>query len=448
MHQSFLPLFIISLLGVLGAAFSTYIDSTYINYQWLSLASGLIPLAAYHIILGRKPILSPAVVDSVYYFGFLVTVITLVATAISIGIQPPTTKLNTKWVLLQFGLGLIATGYALFARLQLMSKSSDEVEMDVVDSTRELALSVSKVSGEFDRASYEVSAFVEQIHERLEKLILTTEQRFQDSLTRSLNVYSTTIDDSAQKALLKTGELIEKATVEFSTAVSGVMEEIGRVQEEARAISFEAASVKLTEFSKAIELSFVSITDKVLEASQNSAESISELNSTLRKVTKLSTEIGSKLESLNKIQDLLAAFENTTISLELFIDGVNSTITPLNSMRIHADKAAESFEAKLIVPLNDIGNDLIKNTQNLPDQSTQLSKTLKKVNETTENFNTLLESNIKTVGKSLLEINENLTASPDFKTLFNSASLVSESLNDLNTTLSNLKVELLNKSNT
>jgi drug/metabolite transporter (DMT)-like permease len=135
MHKSFLPLFLVSLVGVLG---SSFIDHENSQYQVIGLIAGVLPLLGYYYALARKKLLSPSEIDSVYYFGFLVTVITLVSTAVAIGIA---TKLpELKWILLQFGLGLIATGIALFARLMLMTKSTSEVELDVVESSKLLVL--------------------------------------------------------------------------------------------------------------------------------------------------------------------------------------------------------------------------------------------------------------------------------------------------------------------
>jgi hypothetical protein len=77
---------------------------------------GIIPLVKYHVQLSResKKGLSSSAVDSVYYFGFLVTVVALACTAIHISWNAGAT--DTSAVVLQFGVGLFATGYAVVAR--------------------------------------------------------------------------------------------------------------------------------------------------------------------------------------------------------------------------------------------------------------------------------------------------------------------------------------------
>ena len=177
MHKSFLPLFLISLIGVLG---SSFIDHENSQYQFIGLMAGVLPLLGYYYALARKKLLSPSEIDSVYYFGFLVTVITLVSTAIAIGIA---TKLpEIKWILLQFGLGLVATGIALFARLMLMTKSTSEVELDVVESSKLLFAAVTNVSAEFDNASYLVKSFVDQFQIRMNDMVRATEEEFKEAL--------------------------------------------------------------------------------------------------------------------------------------------------------------------------------------------------------------------------------------------------------------------------
>ena len=89
----------------------------------VGVAFGIAPLFSYHIFYlapkAKKNELTQPAIDSVYYFGFLITVASLGLSAISIANSGDETDFNN--VIFQFGVGLIATGYAVIARMHLIS---------------------------------------------------------------------------------------------------------------------------------------------------------------------------------------------------------------------------------------------------------------------------------------------------------------------------------------
>lgn len=92
---------------------------------WMSLVAGGGPLVYYHLLYltprARKGLTQTAI-DSVYYFGFLVTVAALGISAVTIASSGGATDINS--VVFQFGVGLFATGYAVIARMHLSSVST------------------------------------------------------------------------------------------------------------------------------------------------------------------------------------------------------------------------------------------------------------------------------------------------------------------------------------
>ena len=346
MHKSFLPLFLISLIGVLG---SSFIDHENSQYQFIGLMAGVLPLLGYYYALARKKILSPSEIDSVYYFGFLVTVITLVSTAIAIGIA---TKLpELKWILLQFGLGLIATGIALFARLMLMTKSTAEVELDVVESSKLLVAAITNVAGEFDNASYLVKSFVDQLQIRMKESVSATEEEFKDALKNSLDAYVLNVQATTEVALKNCAEAIDKTTNKFSDGISLIIKEVERIKTEAEGVNFAAAAIQIEVFSLQIQSSLQSITDKTNEVSIVSASGIAELAATTRKVQKLAIDISSKLEKINQIQNLLQNIINTTEALGTFKEATNTASSAITKLNATSSEAAEAIEKKIIEPL-------------------------------------------------------------------------------------------------
>lgn len=118
MNEQYFP----KLMKLLGLSAVIFILSlTPVAPPFLSVL-GIGPLVYYHLkilVPATKHGLSPTGIDSVYYFGFLITVVALAISAIHIASNAEQTSIGT--VVLHFGLGLFATGYAVFARMHLNS---------------------------------------------------------------------------------------------------------------------------------------------------------------------------------------------------------------------------------------------------------------------------------------------------------------------------------------
>lgn len=356
MHKYFFHLFFVSLAGVLLAA--KFSDT---SVQWLGLGAGLAPLIVYHFILFREKTVSATEVDSIYYFGFLVTVVTLVVTALSIGLKGG--SLNVSSVLVQFALGLVATGYALFARLHLLTKLNSQ---DVVDATEKLAKSVEKVAGEFDRAGHHVTAFVDLTQQRMTKMERTlqlAENTFESKLNTAALAFNDALAQTAANSLGKTAGVVDEATRQFSSSISSVMDEIGRIQNEAEAISFARAAERIDIFSQSMESSIGSITSKVAAASDDSASAIAELTASARKTQKLTEQIAQRLGSLGKIETLLSTIEKTAIALEEISKTASATSDSISSLGEKLGQAEEEVRKNLTAPLSSIGlSEALKNT--------------------------------------------------------------------------------------
>src|SRR6185369_2077168 len=106
-----------------STSFGLLVAATYLQLPpWAGMLGGGLPLAYYHLgyLLPRaRKGLSHAAIDSVYYFGFLVTIAALGVSAVSLAVTGGKAPLNN--IAFQFGLGLLATGYAVLARMHLTS---------------------------------------------------------------------------------------------------------------------------------------------------------------------------------------------------------------------------------------------------------------------------------------------------------------------------------------
>lgn len=140
-------------------------------------AAALVPLVWYHLGFLRPHAergLSQAAIDSVYYYGFLITVGALGATALDLSLHGMGEDFSA--VAFQFGLGLLATGYAVWARVHLVgiAKQMDEDELrDLmalqIEKSRELLSSIDLAVSSFSSFSETLVSRTVDFHSRIEE---------------------------------------------------------------------------------------------------------------------------------------------------------------------------------------------------------------------------------------------------------------------------------------
>ena len=165
---------------------------------WVSMIGGGAPLVYYHLgyLAPRaKKGLSQTAIDSVYYFGFLVTIAALGVSAVSLAVSGGKMPLDS--IAFQFGLGLLATGYAVLARMHLTSVSTwvDEATPEAVldryvQRSRELVTNVELASTQFVELSKNLMLKSQEVAEtaRLstEKSMLEVARMFDEELHGTL----------------------------------------------------------------------------------------------------------------------------------------------------------------------------------------------------------------------------------------------------------------------
>jgi hypothetical protein len=139
----------ISLLGIFLLSNNIRLDSQELN-QFSSISvffAGFVPLITYHLLLSfHKGFLTQHNIDSVYFFGFLVTLATLGSSAYILSAKG-SEAINIVGT--QFALGLLVTGYGLFARILLQNKIG--LEHNIEDSLDNYIDKVSVLNDEFNK---------------------------------------------------------------------------------------------------------------------------------------------------------------------------------------------------------------------------------------------------------------------------------------------------------
>lgn len=237
-HFRTLFLCIVASFGLLVAA------HVLLNSPWMSLVAGCGPLVYYHLIYltprARKGLTQTAI-DSVYYFGFLVTIAALGISAVTIASSGGATDINT--VVFQFGVGLFATGYAVIARMHLSSVSTmlevtspeaildryikrsmemvDNVEIAVTRTAEFSKIVMSKTTEVSDNAKASAEKAMLDVARIFENEMKSTLALTRDSITEIRGLVADTSFVTEREELARS----IKATVEASTKVNLALED-------------------------------------------------------------------------------------------------------------------------------------------------------------------------------------------------------------------------------
>lgn len=156
------------------------------------------PLVWYHLRYltpKAKKGLSGAAIDSVYYFGFLITIGSLGASALTMAMRGAQESFSQ--IILQFGLGLLATGYAVFARMHLSSIATiggDAGPEEILDRylrrSSELITNVELAASRFATLSDTLETLTRETTERSlkasERALLDMSKSFDEQMRSSL----------------------------------------------------------------------------------------------------------------------------------------------------------------------------------------------------------------------------------------------------------------------
>jgi hypothetical protein len=307
------------------------------------LTLGILPLFWYHLgylrLHAGEGISQPAV-DSVYYFGFLITIGALGATALRLGIYGVEGSFSN--VAMQFGLGLFATGYAVWARIQLTASSTllDEANLEeamnrYVERSRELVANVEMASSSFRAYAETVMVssqeFTRRVHEDTNTEIKQAAETFRDAIlsmteegrlaVQALRAVVNDVTFGSEREELKRSVASMMKTV---TKLTGTLEEL-------RTSSLAGAS-SVGQFASDL----ASVGDRAQEAAGRLGE-LGDQNGVLTKILAAVQDCRIKFDELNLSVDVAGA------SVTRFSDNVSTSAATADEFGSQTSKAVSSM---------------------------------------------------------------------------------------------------------
>jgi chromosome segregation ATPase len=251
---------------------------------FVTFPAALAPMVAYHVFFlrprARAGELTSLEIDSIYYYGFLLTILALATSALTVVVRGADKCLAVVGA--QFGLGLLATGYAVAARIQLLlsaraatANDDDDVLESYINRSRELISSIELASSSFDTYARSlqdrVTAAAAESQSRTELVLSDAARAFTDGISATLEESKSSIAEiraflndaaftsereelkksvqSSVSALTKLNNALERmaelssssanSTGEFVTAVGAVSERAGLLSERLDGLSAE-----------------------------------------------------------------------------------------------------------------------------------------------------------------------------------------------------------------
>ena len=354
--------------GIMISVFSSGI------LKWLGLLIGLFciigPIGWYYSKLLQKlnldGNLSDTDIDSVYYYGFLITLITLAVTIIIVGMDSSILSGNMTKIIPQFGFGLLATGTALLCRLDLLSKGERNKIRDVDKTVGRLGQNIDQLTGRFDTLSRRISDLADNANIRSHSLLTTFEaaetqfnarlanaaelfhqlakasasklkqaeneletaiQRVQKrelhlehEFNKAVKKFNALLELAAQDSLGKTTAVIDQSTQQFGKSIIVLSDEIRRMQEDLKTLDFNDAAQYIEALAKTMETSLSSIQSSMHLTSQNASDAINKLTTAAKDAQTLAVIIAENLDSLKNLDLLVAQIENTKVGLKQLSD--------------------------------------------------------------------------------------------------------------------------------
>lgn len=302
----------------------------------LILLSGIAPLTIYFFLLkANSKNISRSQIDNIYYFGFLITIISLAVSAFHFN---PESGMKLDLITKQFSVGLVATGLALMFKLVLQEGYTDPEEENLIQKNRE---EIQKFTDE----AAKMFMHLQMASENLTKLANT-------SLSSVNSNYETSVEDLKHlhaKSLKVISESIEEAIGDQFQKLKTNGDQAAAVLKE---FSDQVNTVSASTSFKKLSTSVSKLESSFSDFSSNVDGALSKINDSTEKVVRHHTQM----------EDLIQASISATTSLLAF----RKKIEEDNSI---AEKTKVMFDRKMA----EASKDAIKSFQTLSNSIDSLS---------------------------------------------------------------------------
>lgn len=299
---------------------------------WLAMAGGVVPMIYYHVGYlwprAKKGGLSQAAIDSVYYYGFLVTIAALSLSALVIGRDGAAGQVTT--VVYQFGAGLLATAYAVVARMHLSSVAT------ILDST-----SPEAILDRYMKRSLELVDNADIANAKMQQYVALIIQRTAE--------FDTAARSRTERVMMETAGVFAR---EFKATLDEARAGLADVRATATDLSMQTARQGLGHNLDALQTAIQRLTNHFDELSTHSRQTAQGA----KDATRSSDELDATLSRLNQSIEALAGEQGSlsrsvhtltsgSVALAEGTSAMSEGVTTLKTAAHEIQAAAPAFQS-------------------------------------------------------------------------------------------------------
>lgn len=328
-----------------------------INTRYVGIfLSGVLPLGFYHYSLHNqrtskegKSHLSDAEIDSIYYFGFVITLLTLIAAVFTLGALGEE-EFNPKTIGIQFGLGLFVTGYALVGRLHL--QITNEAELEPEDAYANYVDRVNNLLGRVDLAYADLDDLMKRLVERMRN----------------------TLEAEASENSSRVARQVEDSFAPLLTACQELAAQIGEQGLRAEIESMRSVVLSANRSFKVFDTRLQTLA----EQSEQAAEPLEKLGTALISCERGSAALAEVLGSLKVDSNITKSLGESVQAISVVFQSFGVTVKRLeNDFGANSEKSATAF--------NKFNENLVTATSLLTLSMTQLAQAMANSSNTLKN---------------------------------------------------------------
>jgi hypothetical protein len=350
------------LLFCAAVSIPTILAGGFLRLPWYIIGPiSIVPLLIYWYSLHRCSSLNQQQIDSVYYFGFLLTLAYLLASVIEFSTESfgSTAQEQVVEIASKFALGLIATGIGLVGRLLLLPKrfsleSTDDAIQKQIQQVDNLVFQFQKTIDLFQQLREEA---INQASKGAEQATLAVVETIKGGLEESVSSLSTTVnrlqteisslDVRALESLAKSGLQLSKSFDQLSSKTPDT------------SVAFQALSSNLQSLNTQTETAGIALAHSS-ESADKASSALERLGSLdLRALESVNQSLITLSESLSKVDasplaDLGSTASTTSSSLDQLravvpdlstkVQGLGGSVDSLSRSAANASQSLEAVK--------------------------------------------------------------------------------------------------------
>lgn len=325
--------YIFLLAAALGSVF--IVSGAYFNSRFITLVLPLLTMLVYMLLGKRLGLLhkgGPSYADSIYYLGFIFTLVALTSTLFSFD----ESNMKVEQLVSNFALALVTTIFGLTMRIyfntfyydvnvsrrSLMDALQKETE-EFIAATHTVSLRLkgieSQAVGSIEKARNDSIAQMEEVNKSINEVLITSKSAIKDASEASLIGMEKVVDQSLQK--INGFNIPEDLfTSKLDIPLNTLATEIQRINNLLDGLHEE--QIRIKDSSKSVATSFVGINENL----DSTNDSLLEFSKSLPKIKQSMENLPQLSNSLGDLDEKINTFSSTVSSSSEIYDSMLETL--------------------------------------------------------------------------------------------------------------------------